>query len=264
MRLAWATDIHLNFLSDEEARAFCLQLKRERADALAITGDIAEAPSLERYVRMLADEVGAPLYFVLGNHDFYRGDLAGVRAQMAALTRRDPRISWMPERGVVSVADRLAIVGQDGWADGWLGDPEGSRVELNDWRLIADLFGLSPAARLDKLRALGRAEADALAARLEVALARHRSILVLTHVPPFRETCWHEGAISNDEWLPWFTCRAVGEVLRAAAERRPDARFTVLCGHTHGGGEAQILPNLVVYTGPADYGAPQLAATLTL
>lgn len=33
----------------------------------------------------------------------------------------------------------------------------------------------------------------------------------------------------------------------------------VLCGHTHGEGEALVLPNLRVQTGGADYGAPRIA-----
>ncbi len=30
----------------------------------------------------------------------------------------------------------------------------------------------------------------------------------------------------------------------------------VLCGHTHGGGEVQVLENLQVVTGPAEYEKP--------
>jgi hypothetical protein len=33
-------------------------------------------------------------------------------------------------------------------------------------------------------------------------------------------------------------------------------QMTVICGHTHGAGEAQILPNLRVLTGGAEYGNP--------
>ena len=36
----------------------------------------------------------------------------------------------------------------------------------------------------------------------------------------------------------------------------PDHQMTVLCGHTHSSGEAQILPNLRVLTGGAVYGQP--------
>ncbi len=90
------------------------------------------------------------------------------------------------------------------------------------------------------------------------ALARFRHVIVLTHVPPFRESCWHEGKVSDDNWLPFFACKAVGDALREAMAAAPDRQMTVLCGHTHGSGEAQILPNLRVLTGGAVYGKPSV------
>jgi hypothetical protein len=64
--------------------------------------------------------------------------------------------------------------------------------------------------------------------------------------------------------MPFFTCAAVGVVLRAAMIARPAARVTVLCGHTHGAGAVDVLPNLRVVTGGADYGAPALQDVLVL
>ena len=58
------------------------------------------------------------------------------------------------------------------------------------------------------------------------------------HVPPFREACWHQGRISDDLWRPPFSCKAVGEALVEAMEAHPGREMTVLCGHTHGAGEA--------------------------
>src|SRR4051794_39722357 len=80
-RLAWLTDIHLNFLRRAEQRAFFASLPD--ADAFAITGDIGEAHDVAAHLRAFA-ELG-PLYFVLGNHDFYRGSIAGVRAEVRQL-----------------------------------------------------------------------------------------------------------------------------------------------------------------------------------
>ncbi len=135
---------------------------------------------------------------------------------------------------------------------------------LNDYVLIAELRGLSRAARLDRLHRLGDAEASRLAELLAEALPRHRRVIVATHVPPFKEACWHEGHISNDDWLPHFTSRAVGEVLRRAAADHPDRTLRVLCGHTHGAGTAQILPNLRVVTGGAEYGEPRVSGVIEL
>ena len=42
MRLAWATDIHLDHASESARRRFCQSVK-EQADALVVTGDIAES-----------------------------------------------------------------------------------------------------------------------------------------------------------------------------------------------------------------------------
>jgi hypothetical protein len=135
-------------------------------------------------------------------------------------------------------------------------------VRLNDWRLIDELAGLDDEQRLEKLEALGDEAAEHFRSVLPEALARYAHMLVLTHVPPFREACWHDGRISDDDWLPHFSCKAVGDVLLAAMKARPDRQMTVLCGHTHGAGEAQILPNLRVLTGGAEYGKPRLQGVI--
>jgi predicted phosphohydrolase len=263
-RLAWATDVHLNFLSAAGMDAFCAALAGEEPDAILITGDIAEGPSIEALLSVAAAELKTPIYFVLGNHDYYRSSIPRVRAVVTELSRRSPFLSWLPAAGVVPLGPEVALVGVDGWADGRLGDYVRSPVQLNDYLLIAELAGLTKAARLDKLNRLGDAEAEALEGLLAEALRKHRRVIVATHVPPFKEACWHEGRVSNDDWLPHFSCRAVGEVLRRAAVAHPDSKIRVLCGHTHSGGTAEILPNLKVVTGGAEYGEPRVQGTMEL
>jgi hypothetical protein len=43
-----------------------------------------------------------------------------------------------------------------------------------------------------------------------------------------------------------------------------DRTMTVLCGHTHSGGEAELLPNLRVLTGVARYGNPVIQRVLKI
>ena len=38
--------------------------------------------------------------------------------------------------------------------------------------------------------------------------------------------------------------------------RASEKQIAVYCGHTHGGGVAQLRSNLVVHTGSAEYGKP--------
>lgn len=252
MRLAWATDVHLNFLGVAQRARFAAEVAATETEGVLITGDIAEADSVEPLLEELAAVVKRPVWFVLGNHDFYRGGIEEVRARAAAMTAA----RWLPAAGVVPLAPGVALVGHDGWGDARLGNFARTSVELSDFFLIRDLMGLDRTARVAVLRRLGDEAAEAMRALVVQALDVARHVIVATHVPPFRESCWHEGQLSNDEWLPYFTCAAVGDVLREVMTAHPDARMTVYCGHTHSGGEAELLPNLRVITGPARYGAP--------
>jgi 3',5'-cyclic AMP phosphodiesterase CpdA len=261
-RFAWITDLHLNFLDPPEVEAFLQVLAGLPADGFLLSGDVGEADSVAAYLEILAGRLARPVYFVLGNHDFYRGSLAGVRAQVAALCGSRPNLHWLPRGGVVQLTATTALVGHDGWGDGRLGDYWGLRVRLSDWSLIREFAGLDEHARLAELHRLGDEAAAHFRAVVPEALAKFRQVVVLTHVPPFQEACWHEGRISDDDYLPHFTCKAAGDVLVELMRAHPDRRMTVLCGHTHGAGEARVLPNLLVLTGGAEYGTPKLQRVL--
>ena len=49
-RLAWLTDIHLNFLRTRAVEAFLASLADAKADAFLIGGDIGEAHDVTRYL----------------------------------------------------------------------------------------------------------------------------------------------------------------------------------------------------------------------
>jgi 3',5'-cyclic-AMP phosphodiesterase len=269
MRLAWATDVHLNFLSDKGRRQF-LETIKEQADAFVISGDISESNDIGAALRQMDVLLGKPVYFVLGNHDFYRGSVAGTRSTVSNTVSRSENLVYLSQSGVVELSPNTAIVGHDGWADARLGDFEGSDVILNDFLLIDELRLWSDARTLDKsslrpaLEALGDEAARYLANVLPAAAERYPNVLVVTHVPPFREAAWHEGQPSNDDFLPFFSCKAVGDVLLSVAKSHPASQLLVLCGHTHGGGHCQILDNLRVETGPAEYGKPRMQRILDI
>lgn len=257
MRLAWATDIHLNFLSAEQIRTFGEEVANLEPDWFVVSGDIAEAPSLVSLIEACASAAGRPMCFVLGNHDFYSGAVEPVRARASAM--EPTKGIWLPSVPPVRLDADTVMVGADGWGDARLGDPWGTRVRLNDFLAIEDLLSPDYQELLLKLRAHGDAEARTSERVLGEALATNaRRIVFVTHVPPFRSACWHEGAVSNDEWLPFFTCDAVGKVLERTARQNPERDFLVLCGHTHSGGVLQVADNLEVRTGDAEYGAPRV------
>lgn len=264
MNLAWATDVHLDFVDESIAADFCQRIENAGAEAVLLGGDTAEGDKLEPWLRFLEAHLKRPIYFVLGNHDYYGCDIESVRQRMAGLDSK--WLQWLPAAGCVSLTERTALVGHGGWGDARLGDFEGSTVMLNDYFVIRDLaettggnvlgFFESKEKLRTKLEQLGDQSATTLRPILCDALDRFPEVVVLTHVPPFREACWHRGEISNDDWLPGFTCKAMGDMLLDVVGDHPSRTVTVLCGHTHGSGEASPLPNLRVVTGHARYGSP--------
>ncbi|MCP9496856.1 MAG: metallophosphoesterase [Pyrinomonadaceae bacterium MAG19_C2-C3] len=263
-RLAWATDIHLDFVSFNRVAEFCHAVSQAACGALVITGDIGESDSVVGYLETLAARINIPIYFVLGNHDFYGGRIAEVRTQISALADAHAGLHYLPDAGIVPLNDAVALIGCDGWGDAQLGRGFHSRVVLQDHYLIRDLAALPVMGRFARLRALGEAEAERVRELLPKSLDENQQVIFATHVPPFREACWHQGKISDDDWLPHFTCKAVGDALLEVMRKYPTRKLTVLCGHTHGAGVTHVLPNLVVYTGGARYGMPALQNTIKI
>ncbi len=260
-RVTWITDVHLDFLQAEQIDSFCGQIAREQSDVVLIGGDIGQAGNIVEYLEYVEAKLSLPIYFVLGNHDYYRGSIAQVRERVTALSRNNQNLNWLPASGVVELTPNTALVGHDGWGDGRLGDYAGSSVMLNDFRLIGDLAGLDAVSRGEKLGLLGDEAAAYLYTVTSEALTRYRRVIVLTHVPPFKRACLYKGQIGGDEWLPHFTCKAVGDVLSGLMTKWSDKALTVYCGHTHHAGRIDILPNLRVVVGGAEYGAPEIQST---
>lgn len=261
-RIVWLTDLHLNFLLAQPVDEFLRSVANLRPHAVLIGGDIAESHNVCEYLELIHDLIDAPIYFVLGNHDYYHGSIAEVRQRVADFCAAHPRLHFLTTCGPLSLTAHVGIVGHDGWADGRAGDYPRSLVRMMDFKLIAELAPLDKQARWEVLKNLGDEAAAHVRRVLPSALETYRDVVFLTHVPPLRGACWHEGKISDDQWAPHFTCQAVGEALVEIMAAHPRRRLTVLCGHTHGEGECQPLPNLQIITGGAEYGQPTITRVL--
>ena len=264
MNLIWATDLHLSFCEEDRIREFERQIADASPDAILLGGDIGEAPNVASYLQRLNRVWECPVYFVLGNHDFYHGGIASVRQQMAELKRSDPKLHYLSALPPVMLTSKVALIGHDGWADGREGDYHRSLVMMNDYRMIDELAPYAKRDRLAVLHRMGDEAAEHVREQLRAALAKRQHIFLLTHVPPFREACWYEGQISDDEWAPHFVCQAMGHAILDLAKLHPESEITVLCGHTHSPGTCQPVENVRVITGGADYGRPRITRTFKL
>lgn len=264
IRVAWATDVHLEFVNEAGCSAFYDQLLETAPDVVILSGDIGTANTVEGFLAALDRILPCPVLFVLGNHDFYNGSIDEVRDRVTRLAAKSKHLTYLSRAGIIELSSVAGVVGHDGWGDARLGDFEQSRLVLNDFRLIRELTFLPRPLLQRKLQQLGGEAAAHLTRLLPEALQVYQHVLIVTHVPPFREICLHDGQPSEDEGLPFFACQAVGDVILAAARMHPDRQITVVCGHTHSAGEARLAPNVLAFAGAADYGRPRVQRVFEL
>lgn len=235
MKLLWITDPHLNFISGVTLKQFFNQINKEEPDAIAITGDIAEGQNIKDYLELILEHVNKPIYFVLGNHDYYNRSIKETRKIVKELSKdKTNDLHWMNVSGVVDLTDDVAIIGHDGWADGRNGDFNKSSVMLNDYYLIEELAegkGVNSVKRKLKLEQLADEAANYLEKQCLKALKKYKHIIAITHVPPFLQASWHQGNISDWEWAPHFSNAVVGPKLTQVMLKHPDKQLTMLCGH---------------------------------
>jgi predicted MPP superfamily phosphohydrolase len=261
MKLVWLTDIHLNFLDLSTRKLFYQGILKTEASAVFVSGDIAEASTVSEVLIEMAQHIDKPIYFVLGNHDYYQGSVVKVRQKIAKLSQENPLLHWLPKIGLVHLSKDTILVGEDCWADGRYGNYTDSRVMLNDSRMIQELREGSMIGKyqlLDAMKKLADSDAMRLKKNLQSAIMQHspKRIITLVHIPPFKESCMHDGKISSDDYLPFFASKITGDVLFEIAEANPKVAFLVLCGHTHSNSYNRPLNNLTVKAGSAEYCKP--------
>ena len=84
-----APDVRFNFLRSNARAAFYKSVAETKADAALITGDIAEAKDVCEILCEFSHSFNKPIYFVLGNHDYYSGSVSGVREKILTLCHQN-------------------------------------------------------------------------------------------------------------------------------------------------------------------------------
>lgn len=267
-KIAWVTDPHLNFLTLPDREAFYQQIKQAEVNSVLITGDIAESKDVCELLNEFSSSINRPIYFVLGNHDYYFGSVAEVRDNIRRLCENHKNLIWLGQPVTVLLDSDTALVGHDGWADARYGDFEHSTVTLNDSRLITDLyhaFLLSQSALKNEMQRLADEDAAILANTIHKAIDDGiKNIIVATHVPPFPECSWHENQPNDENYHPYFSSKATGDVLRTIAEKYQHVNFLVLCGHTHSEAKVTFADNLKIRVGKVEYSQPSIQEVMTI
>ena len=262
MQLIWVSDIHLNFLSESDRQEFYKKIVRASTNevcAVIISGDIAESHNVVSLLKEMCDVTRLPVFFVLGNHDFYGSSVTQVKRSVRAF-------SYIGNKTFVPLTNTAALVGVDGWGDCRYGDFENSSLTMSDWIYIDDLRGpyglrcyVEHDPLKDKLQELADKDAKALARKTKAAIkAGYTKIILVTHVPPFEEVCLNAGRKSTPSGLPFFASKVLGEKILPIARKNPNIDFLWLCGHTHSRAKYKPCDNMTVRVAKSEYYFPQV------
>ena len=278
MKYIHITDIHLDHLGNRRqsqqallqenfaiVKQVAIKLVEEmdaaNTDVCCLTGDISSGQLIDIHLGIIGsvfESYNKKLLFVLGNHDFYHSSFCSVLDRVREQVSNNPTSLYYLSDKPYHTKEQ-SFVGHDGWYDGLYAPFGGKSVEMNDYYVIEELREIPSR---DLLFASCREKANIAATKtkgdLEYTIASKSptKVVVLTHVPPFRELSTYKGKISDDMWMPCFSSKQYGDMLLTVANKNPSVSFDILCGHSHGEAMHLALANLRGYTGPAEYGNP--------
>lgn len=272
MKIAWATDIHLDHVDDAESVVQNLCSLSRGCESIILTGDLSLSNTIIHHLSMFDQLSEKPVYFVLGNHDYYFSDIRTVRRRVVDACRSMSYVRYLASVPYMRLQNQVALVGHDGWYDAMNGNPGSDGILMNDWVRIHDFSAAIRSSvggkTIDKSvivqvsRAICVASANHIANGIKAAIRdKYDRIIVATHVPPFKESYngnKHYG-LDSSVALPWYTSKIMGDMLWSAAKTYPHVHFTILSGHAHSHYDQDLLNNLNVRVGKSAYGTPQIA-----
>ncbi len=269
MKLAWLSDLHLDFVSEEKITNLGAKINKTDCEGVIITGDIATAKSISIVLDLLEETIKKPIYFVLGNHDYYFGSFEDVRSRMSIRSEHSAFAKWVQDGKIIELTSNSCLIGHEGWYDvrfgnflfGWY---NGGTFDLNDFNLIEDVkYTLGREAKGRLFSRLADLSAEYIKEIFEKAAENYKNIIILTHVPPFAQISLYNGQPSPSHSIPFFASKVMGETLLDLKEKFADKNIIVFCGHSHEPAELHI-DNLHVYVAGAEYGNPEIYTTVSI
>jgi predicted phosphohydrolase len=257
------TDPHLCFLDSkpgEPVKELGRYLAKDypEAEVMFITGDIAEAPSVRRHLLALHSGWLKPIWFCLGNHDYYHSAWGEVEKTLQDLPEG---VRFLDPLSAIPVGD-VAVLGQSGWFDALAA--RSKAMAIGETQRLQGCQYDPPDLVIRKMQTQSKQQAERVANKAREAYqAGFRKVVILTHAPPYTLASWHQGARSDLDWVGIMTSLTMGLEIDILVDQHPDLQVVVLCGHTHSAGEYHRGDRIKVLTGPAQYWLPQEIAGFT-
>jgi len=249
----WYTDLHLNRLLPWTIYNFIQNILKEDPIGLFLTGDISNGTFTCFHLKLLARFIKCPIYFILGNHDYYLCDIATQHSNIREMCRKYPNLIWLTDADIISLNDDVALIGVEGWYDGKRGNSKYLKY-APDWFMIKDFRQLpTMKERIEAFRTLAEQNSTLLESKLEKALSlKYKSIYILTHFPPWKEATRFKGSILEKYYLPYNTNLGLGKVIEKVMSQNREKDILVMCGHTHETEYIRVSKNINCQVGAAN------------
>lgn len=262
MKVVWTTDTHFDHLKPEQVEQACHEMCALKPEAIFITGDVSEARLLVLHLTIVDKSVDVPVYFVLGNHDFYHGSIGEVREQVRQVCFNSKHLRYLTlETQPVEIKPGTFLMGHDGWYDfrHGLGIPQ--KFIMSDW-IYTDDFAMTvqrfggqyfvDGPKIIEICQNLAQQAVSHIDRIAPQIPDAKQLVFLTHVPPFLKASRHEGKQSEPAAASVFSCKIIGEKLIEIANRFNNIH--VFAGHTHSKADIKIGHNITCQVQKANYG----------
>lgn len=265
--ILWASDTHFNLAKQKNIKKFIDEVNSNSSDMLLITGDISEAPYLHEHLEMLETNIKMPIYFIIGNHDFYHSSIDKTLFKLSKFVDDHPKLKWLTKEGIVELNEKTCLIGNENWWDGYYGYNNQTFLQefvmRHDYKLIEDLK-VSKKERVKILQRINNICLNQISNKLNEALTKYDKIFLAAHVPPFPENCSFSEIALSDEWL-FHTCSySLGILLMNTMKQYPEKQLIVLSGHVHDQSFFQPLPNLISLTAKASYCKPKINSVIVV
>ncbi len=248
----WLTDTHLFPWNRKKILNLILN---EKPRGVFLTGDISHSgPTCLGDLEYLGKKAGRPIYFVLGNHDYWLSSFKHISAEVKLLCSKYKNLIWMNNIEIEPLNEETVLIGDGGWYDASNGDTKYLKYTF-DWSLIEELKQLSSMSEREKMfQSLAQSSAIRMAHLLEKAIELdYKTIYLLTHVPPYKEANRDEGTIMEKFWEPYNTNLVLGQALDEVMKHHKKKHLIILAGHTHCPVEIHASRNIECRVGKASY-----------
>jgi len=257
-KIIWLSDLHLDQARDNVRQDFYHRLSKAPGEVVVITGDISNSRHLCAHLLELGEACGKrPIFFVLGNHDYYGSSFAQVHSEVDSLCKKQKNLHHLSDGAIIPLGDHEALVGHGGWADGRAGHGAASRVRNPDFWSVGDFRNKNWKSCYGLMGSLGKESAACFRRTLPYALSCYRHVWVATHVPPFTQAAWWNGKHCNYDFQPHYCNVSLGNTLWGMSTAFPESTMSVLSGHTHSEISLSLRTNLSVHTAGSTPGNPR-------